>query len=718
MKDENNIIMTQDEPTQRRLPQQRRRIRNRTPSTALCLVLTTLCLCTMLPTTTAVPPKFGTNLTETPFKFESMTSYRQRLGLPAYQYRPRLISPEMCRNLTEAECEKHDLLLQEHGRNHQAIQKKLYQQRRRRLDEEQHLEQQQQQQQKENKADFQHQLGAFTKAYESPDNQPTREEELAELEVLLTQFNTTKEQHYRRQRERRDRRNLQGSDRANEAHNPSVGIFVVPILLVRFTDHLARELPDKYEYQILWNLRIRKWIDENSYGKYEAFFDVQDWITTDNTEKHYAAGTSGRVATFQDAYFPALNAMDAALGGDWSLYDVDGDGILDNLICLHSGYGAEEAGNDCSNDRSFEDRIWSHAFSAAGTWTSSNGQYTTKGYMIASSLDLVCDFNPALMGVMTHEYLHTFFLIDLYDTNFNGKGVGNYDIMAYPYGMDNTGYTPVHLSAWAKKEIEWQTCTEITADGEFTLTPAATSESCYYITLLDFTPWAEYILLENRQQSNFDINFFTPGLVMYHIDDAADDQSYTGYPGIDDYWPDGGDHYRVAVLGADGNYDLETGENNGDEGDIWQPGMKLTPNTDGATFPNTDSYQQGYIESTGITVEVLESQGLDVSFKVSFATRSFNTPMKERDTVNGATYYAPGRAWTESLLAREQFDAGDSPHQISGKIPQLPWYEEWQAEQASAEVEAEAATRSGSVSTLSSVTILAAILVASSFLLL
>ena len=55
-----------------------------------------------------------------------------------------------------------------------------------------------------------------------------------------------------------------------------------------------------------------------------------------------------------------------------------------------------------------------------------------KGYMIASGMDLTCDSEPAKMGVMTHEYLHTFFLIDLYDYTFDGKGVGNFDIMAYP----------------------------------------------------------------------------------------------------------------------------------------------------------------------------------------------------------------------------------------------------------------------------------------------
>jgi hypothetical protein len=298
--------------------------------------------------------------------------------------------------------------------------------------------------------------------------------------------------------------------------------------------------------------------------------------------------------------------------------------------------------------------------------------------MITTGLDLHCDSNPAKMGVMTHEYLHTFFLIDLYDTNFKGKGLGNFDIMAYPYGMENDGYLPVPLSSWAREVIEWQTCTPITSPGEYTIAPLGTSGTCYRITLMEFNPaLPEYILLENRQQVNFDINFWEPGLVMYHVDEVADDQKFTGYPGVDEMWPESGFHYRVAVIQADRKYDLEKGVNLGDTGDMWQPGMSLTPNTDGQTWPNTDSYQDGYIESTGITIEVLEPEGNSVRIKVDFGQRSggtggkiFATPVRERD---------PHENPLLAELAQNQFIAPDDPnHAISGMIPQLGWFDEFQ----------------------------------------
>ena len=224
-------------------------------TTTTVIIIVLICLCTTAMVAATVPPKAGTRWAET---YEDVHAYRQRLNIP-YNYTPKLISPEMCRHLTEAECERHDVLMQQHASDHRAIQKKHYEQRRqRRL-------QQQQQQNEENLQDFQEQLGAFTNTYGVGKTPPTKEEELAELYQLLQEFNTTRTEFYDQQQQHRLRRQLQGANRESKTHNPSVGIFVVPLFLLRFSDHVDRPLPDQSEYQILWNLRIRKWIQESTY---------------------------------------------------------------------------------------------------------------------------------------------------------------------------------------------------------------------------------------------------------------------------------------------------------------------------------------------------------------------------------------------------------------------------------------------------------------------
>ena len=126
----------------------------------------------------------------------------------------------------------------------------------------------------------------------------------------------------------------------------------------------------------------------------------------------------------------------------------------------------------------------------------------------------------------------------------------------------------------------------------------------------------------------------------------------------------------VALLPADGNYDLEQGNNLGDEGDVWDVGMSIGPDT----FPNTDMYQTGAIKKSGITIEIksqsgnkfevqIKNNGRSGSERVDSAPTVFSAPTKEQSTLE--------------TIAQEQFNIPDDEElKISGKIPQLPWYDE------------------------------------------
>ena len=60
-------------------------------------------------------------------------------------------------------------------------------------------------------------------------------------------------------------------------------------------------------------------------------------------------------------------------------------------------------------------------------------------------------------------------------------------------------------------------------------------------------------------------------------------------------WPSNGAHYGVALVQADGLYDLEMNANLGDSTDMFQFGNGLQPSHRVAQgpFPNTGSYQGG-----------------------------------------------------------------------------------------------------------------------------
>lgn len=420
---------------------------------------------------------------------------------------------------------------------------------------------------------------------------------------------------------RKEKRNLQRA----KPPNPSVGDFKTLVLLVQFTDHQdGRTLVDKSTVKERITI-MKNWFSANSQGVYEIEPVVTDWVLTDNTEEFYSAGKRGMGGDLKQAIIPALDALDNNKDWDWSEFDTDKDGELDSVIFIHSGFDYLAGGQDCFNQREAMERIQAHAYtSCANCWESADGSVSLNGFAVGSAYSGNCDDEAFEPGLLTHEYMHTMGLVDLYDGQdlLAAKGCGAWDIMAHPYGPKNSGI-PSFLSAWSRSEAKWLTFQNIKTDGTYTIRPAQTSQESYQIFLSDQSQDKEYLLIENRQQLSFDEDLWDSGLLIYHIDDAANGMNNRGFPGQPG-WPENGNHYQVAVLPKDGNYDLEQNVNIGDAGDMWLPGDSLGPGKGGTVYPNTDRYQKGNIIETGITITVLAQEGEDIIFEVIGLTSYYN----------------------------------------------------------------------------------------------
>jgi hypothetical protein len=211
---------------------------------------------------------------------------------------------------------------------------------------------------------------------------------------------------------------------------------------------------------------------------------------------------------------------------------------------------------------------------------------------------------------------HTFRAYDLYDPTVLSLpgGIGGFDIMASPYGQGSDLALPGSASPYTKIRANWLTPIPITEDGVFEIEASANSDMVYIIE--EGYPTGEYLLIENRQVSGWDANLWgNGGLVIYHIDEEADRQNDKGFPSQDG-WPQNGNHYQVSVVQADGRYDIERAVNDGDSDDFYLEGMSLGPGN-GFTYPNTDSYQNGSITSTGITITDISASGATMSFRVT-----------------------------------------------------------------------------------------------------
>lgn len=60
-------------------------------------------------------------------------------------------------------------------------------------------------------------------------------------------------------------------------NNPNLGSINVLVLMIRFTDHVGRDLISKRDIDNLWQTRIPEWFDVNSQGRYDIKATVIDW---------------------------------------------------------------------------------------------------------------------------------------------------------------------------------------------------------------------------------------------------------------------------------------------------------------------------------------------------------------------------------------------------------------------------------------------------------
>jgi immune inhibitor A len=298
--------------------------------------------------------------------------------------------------------------------------------------------------------------------------------------------------------------------------------------------------------------------------------------------KDYAHGAAGMGLATPNAQ---TMARDAVIASDphvnFKPYDNDGNGYVDAFIVIHAGAGGEVTGD--SND------IWSHK------WTLDGGARRVDQTKIYAYLTVPEDCK---IGVCAHELGHLLFgFPDLYDTDYSSEGIGDWCLMAGG-SWGGGGDVPVHPSAWCKANQGWVTVDNHKTNGPVNVADVKASKTIYRL-------WKsgqignEYFLLENRQRTSFDASLPGPGLLIWHIDEGQPDNTNEH-------------HYKVALMQADGNQDLERNVNRGDGGDAY-PGSSNNRTFDATSNPNSKSY--GGVDS-GVAVTAIGPNGPTISVQI------------------------------------------------------------------------------------------------------
>ncbi len=321
---------------------------------------------------------------------------------------------------------------------------------------------------------------------------------------------------------------------------------------------------------------MRNFYLENSYNQFTVSGQVYNWVALPGNENEYVNTSTGHSGNTGKLIHDILDDLDNTV--DFSIYDNDGDGNVENLCVVFSGPGQEYFGDEDTTNV----HIWSHSSylrSKSGGVFRTNDTNSMGLRVSIDKYTIQCetkgDGSISGISVFCHEFGHVLGLPDLYDIDYTTRGTGNWCQMAS--GSYNTEDCPAHFHAWCKEMLGWLMVTEITeATQNLELYPIETHPIAYKIwrngVIQPFTPYLingnpgpnlgeEYYLLEYRKRIGFDRHLNGEGLLISYINNTRANGS-NSFNSFDD-------SPGVKIIQADGRDDLKNKRNSGDDGDVF-----------------------------------------------------------------------------------------------------------------------------------------------------
>lgn len=268
---------------------------------------------------------------------------------------------------------------------------------------------------------------------------------------------------------------------------------------------------------------VRDYFRAQSHGQFDIDFDV---VGVCPLKKNYAYYGKNVGDDEPNAYQMIVEACQWAHdnGTDFSKYDWNGDGKVDQVYVIYAGLGQADGGA--------VNTVWPHMFylSAYEGTEYYNKGLTLDGVAIdtyACGPELQGDGRNNGVGTFCHEFSHCMGFPDLYDYNSSWFGMGYFDLMDSG-SYNGEGYLPAGYSAAEKSDCGWielKDMTNITETVNVTGMAPQTQNGDAYI-IKNKGNENEYFVVEYRAKDGWDAEIPGEGIMITHIDFDQDIWDY------------------------------------------------------------------------------------------------------------------------------------------------------------------------------------------------
>lgn len=249
---------------------------------------------------------------------------------------------------------------------------------------------------------------------------------------------------------------------------------------------------------------VAEYFRDQSGGLFNVQFDIYGPVKVSQKAQPYANPDSNTRNFGRDVFIEATKKVIDSLQVDFSPYDWNNNGIVNQVIYVYAGLTGNQSTQKCYG------HIWPN--------TSSFSTITTNGKIISnytSSAEMWSNGRSCGIGTILHEFTHSLGLPDIYPTSSNA----GYSVMDEWELMDggnftNYGWCPPNYTPMEKFLLGWLTPVDLTEQQTIShLKPVADGGEVYRIKHSD----NEWLLIENRQQKGWDLGAPGKGLLMYHV---------------------------------------------------------------------------------------------------------------------------------------------------------------------------------------------------------